>query len=90
MVTLNRPQHGSGAWNCFLNKWSILLVQPFAIFCFCPFGGRMQLGSLPLQNFEHLVVVPYDSLKLVGDKIVLPGGTKETLKMQSEFEYAAK
>ena len=50
----------------------------------------MQLGSLPLQNFEHLVVVPYDSLKLVGDKIVLPGGTKETLKMQSEFEYAAK
>ena len=28
----------------------------------------------------HLVVVPYDSLKLVENKIVLTSGTKETLK----------
>jgi hypothetical protein len=38
----------------------------------------------------HLVVVPYDSLKLVGNKIVLSGGTKDTLKMLPEFKYAAK
>jgi len=37
-----------------------------------------------------LVVVPYDSLKLVDNKIVLPGGTKDTLKMLPEFKYAAK
>ncbi len=38
----------------------------------------------------HLVVVPYASLKLVENKIVLPGGTKDTLKMLPEFKYAAK
>jgi hypothetical protein len=36
----------------------------------------------------HLVVVPYDSLKLVDNKVVLSGGTKETLKMLPEFKYA--
>jgi hypothetical protein len=36
------------------------------------------------------VVVPYDSLKLVDNKIVLPGGTKQTLKMLPEFKYSAK
>ena len=30
---------------------------------------------------SHLVVVPYDSLNLVDNKIVLRGGTKDTLKM---------
>jgi hypothetical protein len=29
-------------------------------------------------------------LKLVGNKIVLPGGTKDTLKMLPEFKYAVK
>jgi hypothetical protein len=38
----------------------------------------------------HLIVVPYDSLNLVDSKIVLPGGTKDTLKMLPEFMYAAK
>jgi hypothetical protein len=37
-----------------------------------------------------LIVVPYDSLNLVDNKIVLPGGTKDTLKMLPEFKYAAK
>jgi len=35
-----------------------------------------------------LVVIPYDSLKLVENKVVLSGGTKETLKMLPEFKYA--
>ncbi len=38
----------------------------------------------------HLIVVPHDSLNLVDNKIVLPGGTKDTLKMLPEFMYAAK
>ena len=38
----------------------------------------------------HLVVVPYDSLKLVENKIVLTSGTKETLKMLPEFKYATE
>jgi hypothetical protein len=46
-------------------------------------GGFLGMDS-------HLVVVPYDSLKLVDNKIVLPGGTKDMLKMLPEFKYAAK
>ena len=38
----------------------------------------------------HFVVVPYDSLNLVDNKIVMRGGTKDTLKMLPEFKYAAK
>jgi hypothetical protein len=37
-----------------------------------------------------MVVVPYESLKLVDNKIVLPGGTKDTLKVLPEFKYAAE
>jgi hypothetical protein len=46
-------------------------------------GGFLGMDS-------HLVIVPYDSLKLVDNKIVLPGGTKDMLKMLPEFKYAAK
>jgi PRC-barrel domain len=46
-------------------------------------GGFLGMDS-------HLVVVPYDSLKLGNNKIVLPGGTKDMLKMLPEFKYAAK
>jgi hypothetical protein len=34
--------------------------------------------------------IPYDSLKLVDNRIVLPGGTKQTLKILPEFKYSAK
>jgi hypothetical protein len=35
-----------------------------------------------------LVVVPYETLKFAGNKVTLPGGTKEGLKMPPEFKYA--
>lgn len=35
-----------------------------------------------------LVVVRYDSLKFVGDTIVLPGGSKDGLNMLPAFEYS--
>ena len=36
----------------------------------------------------HLVVVRYDSLTFIDKKIVLPGGSKDGLKMLPAFEYA--
>ena len=36
----------------------------------------------------RLVVVPYEPLKFADNKVILPGGTKEGLKMLPEFKYA--
>jgi len=68
-----------------IGKIDDLLVSPDGKtpFAVLSIGGFLGMGS-------HLVVVPYDSLKLVDNKIVLPGGTKDTLKMLPEFKYAAK
>ena len=46
-------------------------------------GGFLGMGT-------HLVIVRYDSLKFVDKKIVLPGGTKDGLKMLATFDYATK
>ena len=71
--------------NQTIGKIDDLLVNPdgTAPFTVLSIGGFLGMDT-------HLVVVPYNSLKLVGDKIVLPGGTKETPKMLPEFKYAAK
>jgi hypothetical protein len=53
--------------------------QPYAVLSV---GGFLGIGS-------HLVVVPYESLKFADNKIVLPGGSKDSLKMLPEFKYAA-
>jgi PRC-barrel domain len=53
--------------------------EPFAVLSV---GGFLGMGS-------HLVVVPYDSLKVVDKKLVLPGGSKNGLKMLPEFKYAS-
>ena len=56
--------------------------------------GKAPFAVLSIGGFlgmdTRLVVVPYDSLTLVDNKIVLSGGTKDTLKMLPEFKYAAK
>src|SRR3984893_9287800 len=44
-------------------------------------GGFLGMGT-------HLVVVRYDGLKFDDNKIVLPGGTKDGLKMLPAFEYS--
>jgi hypothetical protein len=44
-------------------------------------GGFLGMGS-------HLVVIRYDSLKFADNKIVLPGATKEGLKMLPAFQYS--
>ena len=52
--------------------------QPYAVLSI---GGFLGMGT-------RLVVVPYDTLKFTGNKVTLPGGTKEGLKTLPEFKYA--
>ena len=52
--------------------------QPYAVLSI---GGFLGMGS-------HLVVVPYDALRFSANKVTLPGGTKDELKMLPEFKYA--
>jgi hypothetical protein len=44
-------------------------------------GGFLGMGT-------RMVVIRYDSLKFADNKIVLPGGTKDGLKMLPAFEYS--
>ena len=53
--------------------------QPYAVLSV---GGFLGMGT-------RLVVVPYDTLNFADNKVILPGGTKEGLKMLPEFKYAA-
>ena len=52
--------------------------QPYAVLSI---GGFLGMGS-------RFVAVPYDTLKFTDNKIALPGGTKDGLKMLPEFKYA--
>ncbi len=52
--------------------------EPYAVLSI---GGFLGMGA-------KLVVVPYDSLKFVDKKIVLPGGSKDGLNMLPAFDYA--
>jgi len=45
-------------------------------------GGFLGMGA-------RLIAVPYESLRVVERKIMLPGATKEQLKMLPEFRYAS-
>jgi len=53
---------------------------PFAVLSV---GGFLGMGT-------KYVVVPYDQLKTTGDKITLPGATKDALKSLPEFKYASR
>ena len=54
--------------------------EPYAVLSI---GGFLGMGT-------HLVAVPYETLKSTDDKIMLPGGTKNSLRMLPEFKYASK
>jgi hypothetical protein len=53
--------------------------QPYAVLSV---GGFLGMGT-------RLVVVPYDTLTFSDKKVMLPGGTKDGLKMLPEFKYTA-
>ena len=71
--------------NQTIGKIDDLLISPDgkAPYAVLSIGGFLGMGS-------HMVVVPYDNLKLVDNKVVLPGGTKDMLKMLPEFKYATQ
>ena len=52
--------------------------EPYAVLSI---GGFLGMGT-------HMVIVRYDSLKFADNKVVLPGGTKDGLKMLPAFQYA--
>jgi len=52
--------------------------EPYAVLSI---GGFLGMGT-------HMVVVPYDSLKFADNKVVLPGGSKDGLKMLPVFQYS--
>ncbi len=54
--------------------------QPYAVLSI---GGFLGMGT-------HLVVIPYETLKFDDKKVMLPGGTKDGLKMLPEFKYAER
>jgi hypothetical protein len=53
--------------------------QPYAVLSV---GGFLGMGT-------RLIVVPYDTLTFTDKKVMLPGGTKDGLKMLPEFKYTA-
>ena len=52
--------------------------EPYAVLSV---GGFLGMGT-------RMVVIRYDSLKFADNKIVLPGGTKDGLKMLPAFQYS--
>lgn len=54
--------------------------DPYAVLSI---GGFLGMGT-------HLVVVPYTSLRVVDNKVMLPGGTKAALATLPDFRYAPK
>src|ERR1700732_567558 len=54
--------------------------QPYAVLSI---GGFLGVGT-------HFVVVPYETLRCADKRVMLPGGTKEGLKMLPEFKYATE
>lgn len=62
-----------------------LLVEPNdkVLFAVLSVGGFLGIG-------EQLVVVPFGSLQIAGNRVVLRGGTQEALKALPEFKYATQ
>jgi hypothetical protein len=68
-----------------IGKIDDILVSPDgkAPFAVLSIGGFLGMGS-------HLVVVPYENLKLADNTVMLPGGTKDALRALPEFNYSTK
>jgi hypothetical protein len=68
-----------------IGKIDDILVSPdgTAPFAVLSIGGFLGMGS-------HLVVVPYENLKLADNTVMLPGGTKDALRALPEFNYSTK
>ena len=52
--------------------------EPYAVLSV---GGFLGMGT-------HMVIIRYDNLKFADNKIMLPGGTKDGLRMLPTFQYS--
>jgi hypothetical protein len=66
-----------------IGKIDDLLVSPDgkAPYAILSIGGFLGMGS-------HYVAVPYDALKFADNKVTLPGGAADGLRILPEFKYA--
>lgn len=62
-----------------------LLIAPGdkVLFAVLSVGGFLGIG-------QRLVVVPFTSLQITGDGVMLLGGTKDAIRVLPPFEYATK
>ncbi len=60
-----------------------LIIDPDdrVLYAILSVGGFLGVGT-------HLIVLPYEDLKITNSKIVLPGATREALKSLPEFKYS--
>ena len=58
----------------------LMLTGDVVEFAILSIGGFLGLGA-------HLVALPFDSLGLGEDRMVLPGATREELNRLPQFEY---
>jgi hypothetical protein len=67
-----------------IGKIDDLLVDPTnkVLFAILSVGGFLGMG-------KDLVAIPFNTLQVTDDKIVLPGGTKDALAALHEFKYSA-
>ncbi|MBS0223204.1 MAG: PRC-barrel domain-containing protein [Proteobacteria bacterium] len=61
----------------------IVSTDGTASFVILSVGGFLGVGS-------KLVALPYTALKVEGNKLTMPGATKEALKALPEFKYASR
>jgi len=59
----------------------IMSADGKSMFVVLSVGGFLGVGT-------KLVAMPYESLRVQNDKIVMPGATKDTLKALPEFKYS--
>lgn len=58
----------------------LIVGRDRVLFAIVGVGGFLGLG-------QHLIAVPYTSLRMTPNRIVLPGGTKQALLKLPEFHY---
>ena len=58
----------------------IIIGRDRVLFAVLQVGGFLGLGG-------KVVAIPYQSLNVSGDKVMLPGATKDNLKQLPEFRY---
>jgi hypothetical protein len=66
-----------------IGKVDDLLIGQGPAFAILSVGGFLGMDS-------RYVAVPYDSLTFQGDKVILRGSTKDSIRMLPEFKYANK